>query len=101
MLHPYPYLHPGISKGYTRTPGIVPQAYRSYKSSGYGYECRTSTEPSEVPVRVIPGKIQRVWFRTYPAEHSLVSHSFTEEQISSQNATRTLHGCYAGCPVDL
>ena len=24
-----------------RTPGIVARSYRSYRSSGYGYECRT------------------------------------------------------------
>ena len=30
-------------KGHTRTPGIVPRAYISCTSSGYGYECRTET----------------------------------------------------------
>ena len=33
-----------------------------------GYE---GTELTEVPVRVIPGKILRVWFCTYPTEHNL------------------------------
>ena len=34
MLYAYPYPHPGILKGHTRTPGIVPRAYRTYRSSG-------------------------------------------------------------------
>ena len=32
---------------HTRSPGIVPRAYRTYRSSGYGYECRT--ELTKVP----------------------------------------------------
>ena len=31
----------GYKKCCTRTPGIVARAYRSYRSSGYGYVCRT------------------------------------------------------------
>ena len=60
-------------------------AYRAYRSSGYGYECRT--ELTEVPgtgmnvllienflkffLGYYPGKIPRVWFGTYPTEHNL------------------------------
>ena len=42
--------------------------YRTYRSSGYGYG--SSTELSEVPVRVMPGKIPRVSFCVYPTEHN-------------------------------
>ena len=41
----------------------MPRAYRTYKSSWYGYECRTVH--TEVPVRVIPGKIR---LASVPAE---------------------------------
>ena len=37
----------GIKWLCTRTPGIVARSYRSYRSSGYGYECRTNL--TEVP----------------------------------------------------
>ena len=36
VLYPYPYPHAGIFKrAYTRTPGIVPRAYRTWRSSRY------------------------------------------------------------------
>ena len=50
MLYPYAYPHQSILQGHTRTPGILPRAYRTYRSSGYGYEYRT--ELTELPIRV-------------------------------------------------
>ena len=60
-----------LTRGHTRTPGIVPRAYRTYRSSGYGYACRT--ELTEGQVRVIPGKIPLAWFCTCPTDHNLVT----------------------------
>ena len=42
-------------------PGVVTRACSTCRSSGYGYECRVSL--TEVPARVIPGKIPRELFR--------------------------------------
>ena len=36
-----------VTKLYTRTPGIVPQSYRSHRSSGLGY--RDLKELAEIP----------------------------------------------------
>ena len=64
-LYSYPYPHPGIVKGHTRTPGIVPRAYRTYTSSGYGYECRT--ELTAIPgTGNTPGMVLCVPYRTQP-----------------------------------
>ena len=30
MLYPYPHPHLGVFQGHTRTPGIVPRAYRYF-----------------------------------------------------------------------
>ena len=52
----------------TKLPGTGINVQNS-RSSGHGCECRT--ELADFPVRVIPGKIPRVWFCTYPTEHNV------------------------------
>ena len=58
-----------FEQGHKRTPGMAPRAYvQNFRSSGYGYDCRTSVELS---VRVIPGvntpgMVLYVPYRTQP-----------------------------------
>ena len=56
---------PGRYKNAVPVPRVLwPRAYRTYRSSGYGYECHA--ELTEVLCRVIPGQIPRIRFCMYP-----------------------------------
>ena len=56
---------PGRYKNAAPVPrALWPRAYRTYRSSGYGYECHA--ELTEVLCRVIPGQIPRIRFCMYP-----------------------------------
>ena len=53
MTHPHPgYLWHWRTE-LTEIPGTGMKSYRTYRSSGYGFEC--PTERTEVPCREIPG----------------------------------------------
>ena len=70
-----------FEQGHKRTPGMAPRAYvQNFRSSGYGYDCRTSVELS---VRVIPGvntpgMVLYVPYRTLPRifRHLFFLHFF-------------------------
>ena len=65
---------PGRHKHAVPVPRVfVAPAYRTSRSSGYGYEC--PTEGSEVLCRVIPGVIPRVWFCVCPTDRTKIESS--------------------------
>ena len=68
-LYPYPHPHRGIFTRAYRTPGIVSRAYRTSRSSGYGYVW-TSYRTCRNSGTGITWKIPPAWFWTYPTEHN-------------------------------
>ena len=63
----------------------------AHRSSGHGSERRT--EVTEFLVRVIPGKIPRVWFCTYPIKNTLEyiwAFCLTASQLAANSQTSNL-----------
>ena len=97
ILYPYPgYCGTGVQK-IRKFRVRVWMSYVTHRSSGYGYECRA--EHTEVPARVVPGKIPRVWFCTYLTEHKLAIFTdfFVADRPQTGAASTVCHcACLAG-----